>query len=333
MIKTAQLQTTELRKKMGWLVLLLMGFFVTGCASDPPNCGDKKTIDLLYQIVKQNILPAEYKTLPADLFASKVSLKFPAPTKYEKEIQKYECEAKFVVDASKGADKSGLLLMNTPAKYAAAGWSGSEIDAIANNEIEEDVFTFNVRYTSQDVEGKHIVSVGGIDRAHAFMMGTFIAAHFVPIKQETQPSITYQYTNKYPEVSQSEKDRMAREAGSNALPAENTKTKSNSLPQQEGLECPSESGNMEQAFNCQEEALVNADAELNTTYKALMSVLTQPDQDELRKTQRAWVKHKEQCNTPVGAGANSMLHGIMESECKTKKTNERTKFLLAYKPA
>ena len=310
-----------------------MGFIVVGCTSAPPKCGDKQTVDLLYQIVTQDILPAEYKTLPPDLFASKVSLKFPAPTKYEKEIQKYTCEAKFVVDASKGADKSGLKILDSPEKYTGAGWSGIELDAIEKNEMHEGVFAFNVRYTSQSVEGKHLVGVTGIDRLHAFLMGTFVAAHFLPIKQEAQPSITYQRTNEYPEVSQYEKDRMAREAGTDAKRAEDPKTMSVSLPEQKEMECPSKPGEMEQTFDCQDIRLETADADLNAVYKITMSRLSQSGRNELRTSQQKWIKDKENCSTPVGDGANSMLTEIMAMECKTTKTIERTKFLHTYKPS
>lgn len=98
-------------------------------------------------------------------------------------------------------------------------------------------------------------------------------------------------------------------------------------------ECQADPGNMTQSFDCQEEALANADAELNVVYKTVMSGLSEWSQGELRTSQRAWVKAKEECRTPAGAGASGMLTEIMASECKTEKTIERTKFLLAYKPA
>ena len=96
-------------------------------------------------------------------------------------------------------------------------------------------------------------------------------------------------------------------------------------------ECPAASDDMMQSFNCQEKALGNADAALNLVYKTVMSSLSQSGQDELRTSQRAWIKDKEECSIPVGAGASGMLGEIMASECKTEKTMERTKFLLAYK--
>lgn len=120
------------------------------------------------------------------------------------------------------------------------------------------------------------------------------------------------------------------------IPAvDNAKTASDPAQQQAQSECPAAPGNMAQSFNCQEEVLVNADAELNAVYKAVMSSLSQPEQDALRTSQRAWVKDREECSTPVDAGASGsgMLSEIMASECKTEKTIERTKFLQTFKPA
>lgn len=85
--------------------------------------------------------------------------------------------------------------------------------------------------------------------------------------------------------------------------------------------------------NCWEAELKRADAELNSTYSAVMSVLRlhpekKDDAERLRAAQRAWIAYRDKaCAAEAGLYIGGSAKGLVASACLAVLTGNRTKAL------
>jgi hypothetical protein len=69
----------------------------------------------------------------------------------------------------------------------------------------------------------------------------------------------------------------------------------------------------------------NADAALNTTYKALLSKLDGGNQQRLREAQRAWIGFRDkECNFRAQGGEGGSSSASTRSDCIAELTRQRT---------
>ena len=85
--------------------------------------------------------------------------------------------------------------------------------------------------------------------------------------------------------------------------------------------------------NCWEAELKRADAELNSTYSAIMSVLRlYPEKkdasERLRTAQRSWIAYRDDaCAAEAGLYTGGSANGLVASACLAVLTGNRTKAL------
>ena len=163
----------------------LLAALAAACTTEPPKCSDPATISMVQRIFLTQLLPAEYKGIAAELFNGKTKIELAAPTKYDKDIKKLECSGTFVVDASAGVDQLGRDTLTNPKLLRELGFS-SQVKHVPS-EINNGKFAFNLNYYSQDVDGRHMAAVQGVDPFRAFLVGAYVAGHQNPAKQ-AQPS-------------------------------------------------------------------------------------------------------------------------------------------------
>lgn len=171
--------------------VFLLAVSVIGCAKEPPKCNDPKTVSLVQKIFLNQLLPAEYKSIAAELFNSKTKIELAAPTKYDKDIKKLECSGIFVIDASAGVDQRGRDTLTNPRLLRELGYS-SQVKNVSS-EINGGRFAFNMSYYSQDVDGQHMVAIQGVDSFRAFLVGAYVAGHIQQPARHEQTSTEEQH--------------------------------------------------------------------------------------------------------------------------------------------
>lgn len=144
---------------------------MTACTQPPPACGDVATLTVLKDILREQIVPAEFRTIPQPEFHSRIEIKLPAPTGFDKDIARYQCQATLVVDAARGVDQIGRsklldLALGAPMLISAAADS-----------VQAGRFEISLVYESQRVEGQHLVRISDVSRVNALLIGSFVAAH------------------------------------------------------------------------------------------------------------------------------------------------------------
>jgi len=95
-------------------------------------------------------------------------------------------------------------------------------------------------------------------------------------------------------------------------------------------ECDDPSGQLE-TIACLSETVKAADKKLNATYRSVLASSDKERQDLIRKSQRAWIKFRdENCMAyyDMTRSKDNSLHGSMAgqllAECQLKMTEERT---------
>ncbi|MEW4449699.1 lysozyme inhibitor LprI family protein [Qipengyuania sp. JC766] len=91
--------------------------------------------------------------------------------------------------------------------------------------------------------------------------------------------------------------------------------------------CPDATSTVEMA-NCFSAALEDADAELNATYKTLMSALDDEEKAALRAAQRAWITYRDRaCEAEALPYRGGSARGVVQLACLEAATRERTAFM------
>ena len=130
------------------LVIILM-FLNTGCIKKKtPNCESQIVKNMALDIVKKNDW---YYPDIAPNTISKVYLKYPAATKYDKDIDKYYCKAQFVVESTEEGFKPSKIYDHYYLKSLM--WFDNFIDKIEKNNL----YICEIEYSSQISEGNILV--------------------------------------------------------------------------------------------------------------------------------------------------------------------------------
>jgi uncharacterized protein YecT (DUF1311 family) len=75
------------------------------------------------------------------------------------------------------------------------------------------------------------------------------------------------------------------------------------------------------------------DARLNQAYKTVMARLAQPQQAALRKSERTWIKERDQrCREAADEAGGGSAFGIIFSSCVLDETVKRVIWLKDYPP-
>jgi uncharacterized protein YecT (DUF1311 family) len=81
---------------------------------------------------------------------------------------------------------------------------------------------------------------------------------------------------------------------------------------------------------CAGQNFAQADAGLNSNYRALLAKITPSGQASLRTAQRAWLDYRDkECAFETAGSADGSVHPMMETECRTALTGQQTARLKA----
>lgn len=81
---------------------------------------------------------------------------------------------------------------------------------------------------------------------------------------------------------------------------------------------------------CAGQEFIQADAGLNSTYKALLAKITPSGQAGLRAAQRAWLDYRDkECAFETAGSGGGSIHPMVETECRTALTRQQTARLKA----
>jgi len=296
---------------IGVLLLLL-----AGCAQDPPSCNDPSTISLVKNVFRQQILPKKFRSVPSDVFDRMTRLELPTPEKYEKEIGKYSCAARFSVDASKGIDLKALLepgvasVEDLPVLVLALQQL-SEDGSVGENILDKELTTetdgtkrykFDISYTSQRVDKQHIVRIDGVLPMQTALTGALIFPRSVGGKA-SQPTPNPAMA---PTVSSLSTDKTAGMATptpiQQATPSQPSSASAPNKYDSAYSACVAEAGAMSNTvvFLCSEAVSKLAKEDMTNYYKQL-EIMWAGNLDKLaalENTQKSWISYRNNyCKT------------------------------------
>jgi uncharacterized protein YecT (DUF1311 family) len=278
------------------LVAILLASSLAACTKEPPMCSDAPTVALVKEIIldKLGVDTAAKEKIGAEFFDRLLTLENMRPSAFDEKIKKFSCEATLVAK-SEGAEGS--------------------------------TYRLPVNFESQlDDKDNHIVAVNGLLISDLRQLDLFIAAAIENAKSASAPAS--------PEAGPA----VAEQSPQDSLPeAENTPTPEPTNEAADTVEASGVCKGLDLAVTVAQSECVSrkfaiADKKLNDEYKRLMGSLSAERQAELKSSQRAWIKEKEQ--TCVDAGKEfegGTLQPIVIADCKVRMTEERNTFLEHYK--
>lgn len=293
--------------------LILASIVLVGCSQEPPNCGDAKTVTLVKQIFREQLLPEKWKAVSTATFDKGVRLDLPVPNKYEKEIKKFSCEARMSVDATAGLDKETL------SAFAVLGLvddTGNLKATSASN--GERRYNFTVNYTSQEVDGQHIVGISGVAQAQAALTGALLMQLQNPSPQPAQSP---------PSIAKIEAPVAAQPAPVEVAAPKPVQGEETTLP----IATPNAAAQPHRAcedadgkYACPLDDLSVAKQRLNQAYKEATACLDIAQQSELESLQRVWVKQRDaKCDNDAETALDAII-------CKTEATQKRVQDVMEF---
>ena len=98
----------------------------------------------------------------------------------------------------------------------------------------------------------------------------------------------------------------------------------------EKLNCKSQDLNQMQLDQCAGIDFTAADAKLNALYKVMMSKYDAANGEKLKLAERAWIAWRDaECDYETNGTAGGSINPMMDTMCRTEKTNARIKELNA----
>ena len=96
------------------------------------------------------------------------------------------------------------------------------------------------------------------------------------------------------------------------------------------IDCNSKELNQMQLDQCAGMDFTAADAKLNALYKRMMSRYDATNGALLRASERAWIAYRDaECDFATNGTAGGTINPMMDTMCRTEKTNARIKELNA----
>ena len=96
------------------------------------------------------------------------------------------------------------------------------------------------------------------------------------------------------------------------------------------INCKSQDLNQMQLDQCAGIDFTAADAKLNTLYKQMMSKYDAANGAKLKAAERAWLAYRDaECDYETNGTAGGTINPMMDTMCRTEKTNARIKELNA----
>ncbi|WP_313705320.1 lysozyme inhibitor LprI family protein [Massilia sp.] len=281
------------------LAALLCVPLLAACTKEPPKCSDPATLTLVKQILldKLGVNEADREKIGVELLYAILSLENPRSSAYDEKIKKLSCEATLIV---KSNDEAG----NT--------------------------YQLPLDFESQlDDKGDHIVAVKGVMIGDLRQVDQYVGAAIVNARKKAGVAESVVTP---PETAAAE---PAPAGGTEPeQPAEASTETSTDVPDTveksgvcKGLDLAI---NVEQS-ECLSRKFTIADKTLNDEYKRVMASLPAERQAELRGSQRAWIKEKDQkCAQAGDEFEGGTLQPIVIADCEVRMTDERSKFLANY---
>jgi uncharacterized protein len=285
---------------------------LVGCSQEPPNCGDAKTVTLVKQIFREQLLPEKWRAVSTATFDKGVRLDLPVPNKYEKEIKKFSCESRMSVDATAGLDKETLSAFTMLGLVDDTG----KLKAISGSNGERR-YNFTVNYTSQEVDGQHIVGISGVAQGQAALTGALLMQLQNPSPQPAQS----------PPKIDAPAPVAAQPAPVEVAAPKPVQGEETSLP----LATPNAAAQPHRAcedsdgkYACPLDDLSVAKQRLNQAYKEATGRLDIAQQSELESLQRAWVKQRDaKCDNDAETALDAII-------CKTEATQKRVQDVMEF---
>lgn len=293
-----------MKRTIALFPLMVAVTILSGCSQEPPGCGDPNTVALLKQIMREQLLPEKWKAVSAATFDKGTRVELPVPSKFEKEIKKFSCEARMSVDASAGLDPETMLAF---AMIVGLTDNQTDLKAVTVKDGEKR-YNYTIKYTSQNVDDQHIVRIDGVTELQAALTGAFLMQIQVPPPQPVTPVPA-------PIAAQPPQEPIQTAAHS-----------SEQLAPTDVAESP-----MPQDIAASE--LAAADKALNAAYKDTMARLSSDAKISLRDTQRMWMKNRDLgCTSDKSNDALQGASAILAMyACQTDATVKRTTELRAFK--
>ncbi|OUM04450.1 hypothetical protein A8M77_01725 [Variovorax sp. JS1663] len=274
-------------------------------------------------IFREQLLPEKFKAISASTFDRGTRLELPTPSKFDKDVHKYTCEARFSVDASAGLEPETALAF---AVLARLGSHPSAIDQIITKGNDGPRYDFNINYSSQNVDGQHIVRVSDLQEIQAALAGAFLASLDKPAsppKAESvaAPPAAISAPTPADVKTAPEPAPLAAVEPAPSVPARLPKDDPEKVVEEAPLPQDIAAGEFEAA-----------DKALNVAYKDTMGRLSTEAKNALRAEQRNWIKKRDaECEDDGTHGQGPASAGHLESMgCMTRMTQARTKEIRAF---
>ena len=98
----------------------------------------------------------------------------------------------------------------------------------------------------------------------------------------------------------------------------------------EKINCKSQDLNQMQLDQCAGQDFTVADGKLNALYKTMMAKYDAANQAKLKTAEKAWLTYRDaECDYETNGTAGGTINPMMDTMCRTTKTNDRIKELNA----
>lgn len=96
------------------------------------------------------------------------------------------------------------------------------------------------------------------------------------------------------------------------------------------INCKSQSLNQMELDQCAGQDFQASDAKLNALYKSMMAKYEAPNQAKLKTAEKAWLTYRDaECAYETNGTAGGTINPMMDTMCRTTKTDARIKELTA----
>ncbi len=268
---------------------------LAACTKEPPKCSDPATLTLVKQILldKLGVNEADREKIGVELLYAILSLENPRSSAYDEKIKKLSCEATLIV---KSNDEAG----NT--------------------------YQLPLDFESQlDDKGDHIVAVKGVMIGDLRQVDQYVGAAIVNARKKAGVTASSGTT---PEAAVAEPTPVV-----TAAPEQSVETTADvpDTVEKSGVCKGLDLAITVEQSECLSRKFTIADKTLNDEYKRVMAALPAERQAELRGSQRAWIKEKDQkCAEAGNEFEGGTLQPIVIADCEVRMTDERSKFLASY---
>lgn len=295
-------------------VMAVAAISISACSTKTPSCSEKDSVDLVTQLMGEHAGKLAESALTFTQIKSEQivsQIKFDVTnirtSGHDEATGKYTCDADVVASLPPEAEK---VLGNSLATALVFS------NGLGSARVNGGKLTESISYTVQLTDDKEHVYVevpqGGNDVAEAA----------VALVIRSEVSKAQQKAMSGPAAAQ-----PAVAQGAEAAPP----TDAASAEVDPG--CPGvDQSTTEGQLECISTKYKAADADLNSTYKQLMSSLAESDKTKLKTEQREWVKSKEsKCAEAAKEFEGGTLEQVTKSDCALQQTVERVSYLKAYK--